>query len=233
MDTNIDLLQIKIDKARASLPKESIQAIDAVNWKAVILSMRAEKGYSYEQLEDLEIETELLLCGILNPEDYPKELEKRMKLPKAEVNVLINEMNEKVFKRIQEELVKNMGGNKTTELEEETLDLDSVKSEKINNINTVNKNSRELEEQPLEISNTPVTPGAPDLSKITPINETKEDPKKNDVLNIHSILMQKLSGSFQIPKTETEHTLNNISKDTNNPAKFVKPTIDPYREPTE
>ena len=75
----VDLLQIKIEKARAELSEESRQAIDAINWKNVIVGLRAEKGYSFTQLEDLELETELLLCGLLNPEDYPKELEKECK----------------------------------------------------------------------------------------------------------------------------------------------------------
>ncbi|MEK7089021.1 MAG: hypothetical protein AAB913_02740, partial [Patescibacteria group bacterium] len=47
-----------------------------------------------------------------------------------------------------------------------------------------------------------------------------------------SILAQKLSGSFQIPMVQTEHTLNNISKDADNSAKSKTgiPNIDPYRE---
>ena len=64
MDDTIDLLQIKIDQAKAQLPKNTLQAIDAVPWQARILKLREEKGYTFEQLGDLEIETELLLCGL-------------------------------------------------------------------------------------------------------------------------------------------------------------------------
>jgi len=99
-----DELQNLISDARAKLSKESREAIDNVNWKLTILGMN--QMYTTEQLEDLEIETELLLCGILNPEDYPVELEYRMHLPKEQVTSLINEMDKLVFKKIQEELEK-------------------------------------------------------------------------------------------------------------------------------
>ena len=106
--TPIDLLQIKIEKAKAALPADTISAISTVDWKAAILGLRGKHGYSFEQLGDLELETELLLCGLLTPEDYPKELENRMKISSAQANELVNEMNDLVFKKIREELIKNI-----------------------------------------------------------------------------------------------------------------------------
>ena len=103
----VDLLQIKIEKAKGGLPEETLNAISAVDWKAVILGMRTSKGYNFDQLGDLELETELLLCGLLNPTHYPKELEKRMRLSRMAANELVNEMNILVFKKIKEELIKN------------------------------------------------------------------------------------------------------------------------------
>ncbi len=106
ISTTPNLWQIKIDEARRNLSEETRQAIDAIPWKLVILALRAERGYSFSQLDDLEIETELLLCGLLDPEDYPKELAKRMNISRAQADALVSEMNEKVFKRIREELIK-------------------------------------------------------------------------------------------------------------------------------
>src|SRR3989344_4500286 len=106
-DTTVDLLQIKIEKAKRDLPIDTINAIAAVDWKATILGMRNKYGYTFEQLGDLEIETELLLCGLLSAENYPKEISKRMEIQRAQADELVNEMNERVFKRIREELIKN------------------------------------------------------------------------------------------------------------------------------
>jgi len=110
IDNSIDLLQIKIDEAKAQLPEETRNAINAVDFKAVILEMRKTKGYTFEQLGDLETETELLLCGLVSPENYSKELENRMHLSKIEVNELIKEMNDHVFAKIKENLVKENEG---------------------------------------------------------------------------------------------------------------------------
>jgi len=187
-----DLLQIKIDKARSELSEESRQAIDAVDWKTVVLNMRAEKGYSFTQLEDLEIETELLLCGLLNPEDYPKELEKRMSIPKPKIDELINEMNEKVFGRIREELVKNIERKKS--LEEKGLSSKTLPK-------TFTENLETREEMLKHIENPEKTP---------------------------SILSQKFSGAFSVPKVETDHSISNMTKDSSEEKK-----IDPYRESVE
>ena len=78
MDDTLDLLQIKIKQAREKLPEDTRLAVDAVPWRAIILEMKMTKGYSFDQLGSLELETELLLCGLLNLEDYPKELSERM-----------------------------------------------------------------------------------------------------------------------------------------------------------
>ena len=208
MDKNMDLLQIKIEKARAELSEESRNAIDAIDWKNVILRMRAEKGYSFTQLEDLEIETELLLCGLLNPEDYPKELEKRMGIPKPKIDELVNEMNEKVFKRIREELVKNIERKKISEEKESGTSPDKGLSlgQGPNSREEFNLESRE--EMLKHIENPEKTP---------------------------SILEQKLSGSFSFPKVETDHSLENITQNNNTGNGTTKnlPKTDPYREVLE
>ena len=108
MDNTTDLLQIKIEQAKAKLPAETINAIAAVDWRASILGLRAKKGYTFEQLGDLEIETELLLCGLVSPKNYTEELERRMGISKSAANELANEMNNLVFEKIREELIKNI-----------------------------------------------------------------------------------------------------------------------------
>ena len=108
MEDTIDLLQIKINKAKAELSQETRNAIDAVPWQAEILKMRETKGYSFEQLGDLELETELLLCGLVSPEDYPIEIQNRMQISKNEADDLVKEMNNFVFSKIKEELMKNI-----------------------------------------------------------------------------------------------------------------------------
>lgn len=215
-DTPLDMLQIKIERAKEELPKETRHAIDSVDWRGVILGMREKKGYSFEQLEDLELETELLLCGLLNPANYPKELEKRMNLPKAQVDLLVNEMNEFVFKKIKNELIKN------TEREEIFIKkADSITNDELRMTNQKAKeiipekpkiieqtastpvlsNKTELETMPPEIPITPET--TPKISETT----------TPTIKDVESISSQKLAGSFQIPTKKTEYTLPTLGKD--------------------
>src|SRR3989338_1245460 len=107
MDNTIDLLQIKIENAKKELSEDTVNAIAVVDWRAAILGMRQKHGYNFEQLGNLELETELVLCGLLRPEDYSKELENRMQISKIAANELVSEMNDLVFKKIREELIKN------------------------------------------------------------------------------------------------------------------------------
>jgi len=102
MNNEIDLLQIKIAKAKEELPEIARVVIDSINWKELIFGMNNK--FNSEQLEHLSIETELLLCGITSTEEYPKELETRMKISKNEVNLLLNELDRLIFKKMQEEV---------------------------------------------------------------------------------------------------------------------------------
>jgi len=220
MDNTADLLRIKIEKAKRELSEETLNAIASVDWKIPILEMRLKKGYTFEQLGDLETETELLLCGLVSAENYPKELEKRLKISRTSANELVNEMNNLVFKKIREELVKN--------IEKKKAFIESGQSEI--------KNVPKAESQILEkagikiIPTTPVgRPGELELEAGTKIVENREDilKKIEKPEAVHPILVQKLSSSMQVPMAKTEHSLNNLTpSNTPKPA----PKIDPYRE---
>lgn len=108
MITEVTTLDIMINKAKENLSEETKAAINAVNWKLILSGIN--KKYNADQLENLETETELLLCGLVSTEDYPKELESRMHLHKTDVVSLINEIDKLVFKKIQEELESRLNG---------------------------------------------------------------------------------------------------------------------------
>jgi len=214
MDDKVDLLQIKIEKAKAALPVETQNAIALVDWRATILQLREKRGYTFEQLGDLELETELLLCGLLNPRDYPKELESRMHISKAAANELANEMNDLVFKKIREELVRNterkkIFAKKNTESAPSALGTADAGGEK--------KDAEVLSSHGIEIVGE---------KEILPVPEKLELAGET-----HPILAQKISGSFQVPVVNTEHTLENITKTASDGVIKPKiPNVDPYRE---
>jgi hypothetical protein len=217
-----------------------------VDWRAPILELRAKKGYTFEQLGDLEIETELLLCGLVSPADYPRELEKRMRISRAQVDELVNDMNLLVFNKIQEELVKNVERKKIFEQQQEKQILKnspqeehplggggiSTPSGKPATPEVGNKNDTAV----LSKAGIEIVPEKLELT--TPIENRNEILKKIEKPEEgpHPILAQKLSGAVQTGVVKTEHTIENLTK-TNTPnstnTTATSKKVDPYREMPE
>lgn len=114
-----DLLQIKIEEARENLPKVTIQAIDFIQWKALLVEISKRNKYTEEQIDVLETETGLLLAGLMNPNNYVKELEERMRIKTHDAEVLVNEINRTIFEKIKEEIIKK---ENQVEIKEEDAD---------------------------------------------------------------------------------------------------------------
>jgi hypothetical protein len=210
-------LQIKIDEAKKQLPEETLRAIDAVPWQAEILKMRETKGFSFEQLGDLELETELLLCGLVPPADYPKEIEKRMGISKAAANELVEEMNQLVFAKIKEEMIRS------TEVE-----MPPPRPDVHRDTPQEGNHTQIFKDHGIEILPVPEK-----LELTTPVPPSPSQGEGPGVRSVPPILAQKLSAPTQIGIVKTEHTLENITKTVPIVPADVKPKIpkpDPYRE---
>ena len=228
MDDIIDLLQVRIEKAKRELPPETINAINAVDWRTAILEMRTDHEYTFEQLGDLELETELVLCGLVSPENYPKELEKRMGISKAAVNELINEMNDLVFKKIREKFIENTERKKVFQRSEQSEQKNTNDTQILSSVGIkIIKNEETL--PILEKLELPTEKPAENREYLLKKIEKPEFITTKQ--EAHPILAQKLSGSFKVPTTKTDHTLENITKsDNTNNGVAKSPKIDPYRE---
>ena len=229
---NKDLLQIKIERARAQLPSETLKAIDSVDWRSTIYDMVDSKKYNIEQLGDLELETELVLCGLTLPEDYPKELEKRMGVPEERARELVKTMNEKVFKKIRDKMIEDTTGRQPPS---GSLLVGEEKS------TAREEGSREgLKKTGIEIMNGESVIGGKG-NKEEKGGEILARLEKPELEAPHPIVAQKLSGPMKIPSVKTEHTLENLTKPsetTQVPEPQKPPTppkydIDPYREVPE
>lgn len=215
-----DLLQIKIEKAKSMLPPETRKAIDSVDWRKVIFEMKEKKGYNFAQLEDLELETELVLCGLSNPEKYQEILESEMKISSFQANELVKEMNLKVFKKIREELIKILENKESV----------AVKVKPINDTGLKQPESN----KPSEILVSPASKEAKMHIENKAEQKKEETNEEKTHAIINSIPAQRLFGTFKTPSIVTNHTLENITK----PIPPTQPTpqpvsaqkIDPYRE---
>lgn len=225
----VDILQIKIENAKAKLPVETSNAIAAVDWRAAVMELRTKKGYNFEQLGDLELETELLLCGLITPAEYPKELQTRMRISKAETDELVDEMNRQVFAKIKAELIKNAERKKIFQNKNDSVEIPKPINVPTQNIGINKTDATVLQSAGIQLvkpeMNTPIP--APNTSSAVDVGgESREDLLKKVENPTPSILKEKIFGSVQTPIVKTEHTLDNISA----PAKTPLPKVDPYRE---
>ena len=229
-NTPIDMLQIKIEKAKKNLSEDTLKAIANVDWKNVIINMRQRRGFTFEQIEALELETELLLSGLLNPEEYPDELEKKMKLSKPQINDLVKELNELIFEKIREEFVKITENKKdTTEDDLYKAEVENLAKEepvkKEGPVNTFEGNQPKAFEM-LKVPN--VTPNNIDKTKSEPVKEKKEE--------LHPMISSKVSEPYKAPAKKTEYSLDDLPKKTQGNSPNLKqkegqsPKVDPYRE---
>lgn len=243
MNNTVDLLQIKIERAREQLPTDTLNAIAGVDWKTAIMRIREKKGYNFEQLGALEIETELLLCGLISPNEYPKEIQNRMNISKAEADELVNEMNMMVFKKIREELVKNTERKRIFEqkkqeqkiVEIEKIPIVPTKIETPSSGDVIVLKSAGIEMVRPEIAPPEKTAETREnlLQKIehpSPLGSSVVEPMRGEaktpvMSNINSMLQQKIIGSVQVPIKKTEHTLENIPN-TNIPAVKAPEVVD-------
>jgi len=218
-----DILQKKIDEAKINLPEETKNAISAIDWHTVILNMREKRGYSFSQLEDLGIITELLLYGLIKPENFPKEIESKLKISSEESSELINELNNLIFQKIREELVKNSEKRKiqvTQEKKEVKIEnSDEKENNKVLNQSGIQIVSEEKKEEKPEIQ----TEKREDMLKKV------ENPEPTEIkIQTPSFLEQKLGSSFKIAPTETKYPDTTVK---HSPIGSTK--TDPYREAVE
>ncbi len=255
----LDLLQIKIEKARAALPEETRAAIDAVNWRQALLDIRADRGFNLDQLESLELETELMLVGLINPEDYQKEIQSRMGITAGETTEIVNMMNEKVFKKIREEFAKILAvnssspakGRRADEIETGGVNIKGVtplrpdqnrgtppSQGEISQDSSILK-SAGIEIMPEELESKEKSAPSSDSTTETILENREEmlqDVEHPEIIKSApaktSISESKFAGTFKIEPQKTEYVMPNMgNKKSEVGAKL--PKVDPYREQPE
>ena len=217
MNSN-DLFQEKIKQARMVLTEETRSAIDAVPWSDAIIGMRETKKLSFSQIETLGFQTELLLCGLLNPSEYPKELKSKMGLSDEAVDMIVKDMNELVFKKIKEKLVEKIGQNRAPSA------IKTLSPEISNEDSFVMKNAG------INLEKAPGKPQAVE-QKVETTQDMLAKIENPDLIVTPPISAQKLSGFFQIPSVKTDYIKTDAPKIE--VEEKVKPSIqkaDPYRE---
>lgn len=200
---------IKIIRERFDALPESIQElILSSNYQNTLIEIGKKYQLNVEQLGMLEQETTLVMMGLTPTQDFKNELVHELKIDNIKGNQIVTEINEKIFLPIRD-LLKLMY---TPEGEEPSVEETPEEPKKIEN------NLESREELLKKIEN-------PNLlkEKELPAPATPSTP---------SILSQKLSGTFSVPKVETDHSIGNLRKNSDSETTKLPP-VDPYRMPIE
>ncbi len=95
------------------LPEINQQALKSFDWATELLAIGKNYGLHIDELEDLQIETMLVMVGLVPPENYQNELITRLAISPTEANKIIEQVNERIFTPIHDYIV-NGGPKKPT-----------------------------------------------------------------------------------------------------------------------
>ena len=237
MDENtMKIIQEKFD----ALPESIQEMIMSSHYEDTLIKVVQKNNLTVNQMGVLERETTLVMMGLTNPKDFETDIIRELNVEKAKGTEIVTEINDKIFLKIRTLLkLMNTPVGEDPDIEDsEQAEKDKQNHLKYNTptkVETPSDHEEIFRNAGIEVVE-PVTtpPTAPLLHKEGMIQNLAtpeiEAPKAEGVLNKQdSIMMQKLSGTVQMPKTTTEHGTNPTPVGITNPA----PKIDPYRMPIE
>ncbi len=102
-------LKEQIGEPLLRLPKDSQQAIESLDWLAKIEEIGKANGLEDENIENLAIETALVISAVNPSNEYIDNIEDEIGLTKDEAEKIAGEAMEKIFKPIaqkREEIIK-------------------------------------------------------------------------------------------------------------------------------
>ncbi len=97
-------LQQKIAEYYAKLPPEAQEIFSSLKWMEVLKNIGVKYNLNDSQIEDLSVETTLVLLGIVHSEGYEKDMVKQLGLPLSVVDKMLAEINEQILKPIKVKL---------------------------------------------------------------------------------------------------------------------------------
>lgn len=226
----------ELDARFETLPKETQNTLIELNYREKIYAIAKGYNLNVEQIGILETVATNLIIGVIHPDEFENSLESSLRLPSETVRKLANDVNEKIFKKIREALVKKTAKENEASKKSETNDtqvLNSAGIEIVSDLPTM-PSLQSIQTEKLEL-----TKGEEAIENREEILEKIERPAAYAISygepkeTIHPILAQKLSSSVQTGMVKTDHTLENITKTivpSSAPSAVPKPKIDPYRE---
>lgn len=102
---NQQIFQKHYTENLALLPQISQQAISSFDWVTILLDIGKSYALQLDELEDLQLETMMLIVGITPADDYESELSSVLPLSKTDLGKLLGDINTKILEPIHDYIV--------------------------------------------------------------------------------------------------------------------------------
>lgn len=102
------------------LPTINQQALRSFDWATELIAIGKNYGLHVDELDDLQIETMLVLVGLVDPNQFQNELINRLAISSIEAEKIISDINDRIFTPIHDYIVnggKKMESTPTTIME--------------------------------------------------------------------------------------------------------------------
>ncbi len=233
-----------LDPRFDKLPTEIKNIIKESNYQETLYNAGKEYNLNVAQMGILETAVTDLTVGSIKPDAFENFLKANLGIAPETVRKLVNELNDQIFKKIREALVRNterkevLERDRDTTKQEEALIFENKRDTAI-----LNEHGIEIVPEKLEITGRqqPVINKEEILKKVEEIkivpiqkafvqtNTPKTETSTVSEKRVDMILSQKLAGSIKIGAAETSHSLPNLQSSSSS-GKSLGGKADPYRE---
>ena len=200
-------LDTRFDK----LPGNIQEVVEKSNYQSLLYEISTAHKLSVTQMGTLDTITTDLIIGSIRPDEFKKAVIKKIGLPENEAITLVDEINEKVFKKIRGQLMA---------LTDAGVRSQGPSTSNGTGIQTPKEDLNTLKSHGIEITDKQTTPQVEKLEIPAPKTE------------VHPLLAQKMSAPVQSTSVKTEYTATNSKPITTptaqKPASYA-PGTDPYR----
>jgi hypothetical protein len=101
-----DKLRQQFNDQLTYLPEINQRALQSFDWATELIAIGHGYGLHIDQLEDLQIETMLVLVGLTPANDYQNEIVTRLAISPSEADKIITEVNSRIFTPIHDYIVR-------------------------------------------------------------------------------------------------------------------------------
>ena len=208
--------EINFQELESKLPSDLKTAIYSADSSTAIENISKKYGLHIDQMGKLAEETGLVMLGVTHPKDFISNLAKRLQVDQLTAKSIAQDVNEQIFKKVRESLMKIHGLGETP--------AETPKTEK-----PEVKVEIKMEPKPLEIR--PVPPAQPEEKPGMTFPEKSHESIFRTPSEVHE-MDGKTLGTESVPKNGgITELVEAVKKDKEQERPQVK--FDPYREYVE